>query len=291
MSTASAPSVEELWLRAPDQTALSVRRVRPVGTPRARLAWVHGLAEHGGRYLPTLEWFAARGFECAVLDLRGHGRSGGRRVFVRRFSDYLDDVEAFLGWAGRELGAAELPLFLLGHSMGGLVVARTLQDRLPRLPTLAGAALLSPFFEEKVVLPVWKVKAAYALSRAFPWVGLPIELDVAQLSQDPAVGAAYLADPLVSKKATARWYTEITQARALALTEAHTLRLPTVVIHGTQDGLVAVEGSKAFHSALGSKDKQLRLWDGLRHELLNEVEKEAVREFLLEWIEARVPAS
>src|SRR5690606_22097709 len=153
--------VDEVQLRSADQTALWTRRVRPVGAARARLAFVHGFGEHGGRYVRTLRWFAARGFDAHVLDLRGHGRSGGRRTFVRRWGEFLDDAEAFLAHVEgqRPLDGPRTPLFVVGHSMGGLVVARTLMDRRDRLPPLAGAALMSPFLKVKMPLPAWKTTA------------------------------------------------------------------------------------------------------------------------------------
>ncbi|MDC3379278.1 lysophospholipase, partial [Planctomycetota bacterium] len=103
----------ELELRSLDGTPLWVRSVRPE-TARAQLAFVHGFAEHGGRYQETLRWFAERGFNTAVIDLRGHGRSGGKRTFVRQWADYVDDVEAYLGHVAENSG--ELPTFLIGHS-------------------------------------------------------------------------------------------------------------------------------------------------------------------------------
>src|SRR5262245_16856987 len=111
--------LDELQLRSADQTSLWVRRVRPTSAARGRLAFVHGFAEHGGRYVSTLRWFASRGFDTHVLDLRGHGRSGGRRTFVNRWSDYLDDVEAYLTHveAQRPASGPRTPLFLIGHSM------------------------------------------------------------------------------------------------------------------------------------------------------------------------------
>src|SRR5262245_21259221 len=134
-------ALEELQFRSLDQTALWARRAR-AAAPRARVALIHGFAEHGGRYAATLSALAAGGLDAWVLDLRGHGRSGGRRTFVRAWTDYLDDVEAYLRHV--EQAGGETPLFLVGHSMGGLVVASALLARRERLPAVAGAVLLSP---------------------------------------------------------------------------------------------------------------------------------------------------
>ncbi|MCW8137725.1 MAG: lysophospholipase [Planctomycetota bacterium] len=288
MSTSPAPTalaVEEQQLRSADQTALWTRRVRPEGQSRARVAFVHGFAEHGGRYVPTLRWFAARGCEAYALDLRGHGRSGGRRTFVRRWGDFLDDVEAYLLHVAAH---GEGPLFLVGHSMGGLVVARTLQERRHRLPALRGAVLTSPFLKVKMPLPAWKTAAGRVLSRWLPWFRIPADLDVAQLSRDLEVGRAYLADPLVERGATARWYTEAMAAQEAALATASALDLPLLFMHGEDDGVVDVEGTRRLHAAAASQDKELRLWPGARHELFNETNKEEVWAHLLGWVERRL---
>lgn len=283
---------QELQLRSGDGTELFVRRVRPEGDVRARLWCVHGFAEHGGRYLTTLRWFAERGIECAILDLRGHGRSGGRRTYVRRFNEYLDDLQVFarhMGDLAQEEGG-DHPAFMLGHSMGGLVLARTLQDRLAALPKLTGAVLMSPFLAVAAELPTWKVVAGKVMSRIYPWLALPADLDPSHLSKDARVGEAYMADPLVVKTASARWYTETIAAHGLAAAQAAAITLPTLVMHGDDDHLAEPEATKRLFASLGSADKELVMWPGARHELFNEVEQLDVRERVLTWLEAHFPA-
>jgi alpha-beta hydrolase superfamily lysophospholipase len=293
MST-SALIEEEQQLRAADGTALFVRRVRPPQeSRRARLAWVHGVSEHGGRYLATMRWFAERGFDCAALDLRGHGRSGGRRVFVRRWHEYSEDVVSFLAHLAHEPSAegqegGATPLFLIGHSMGGLVVGRALQTHAERMPTLRGTVLMSPFFGIKVAVPGWKVALGRMLSRLLPWVSLPSDLDVSLLSKDEEVGRAYTEDPLVTDKVTARWYTEGMGTLGPMLADAGRIELPVLLMHGTDDGLTDPACTERVHAAVASPDKELKLWPGMRHELLNEVEKEQIRSHLSAWLEGRL---
>ncbi len=283
---AGALQEDEGLLRSTDGTALWVRRVRPAGPPKGRLAFVHGFAEHGGRYAETLRWFAARGWQASAVDLRGHGRSGGRRTFVRRFDEYLDDVEVFLrDAAGRPGEAAPGPLVLLGHSMGGLVVARTLEDRLARLPALAGAVLASPFLGVKMQLPAWKVGAARLLSRWLPFFRMPTDLDPDGLSRDPAIGRAYVADPLVSQTATARWYTETVAAQARALADAARLELPLLVWHGDDDPIVDGTVTERFVARAPGAGGRLHHWPGARHEVWNETNRDEVRAFALAWLE------
>jgi alpha-beta hydrolase superfamily lysophospholipase len=278
---------EAVKLRSADQTALHVTRVRPPeGKRRARLAWVHGVAEYGDRYLETLRWLAGHGFDCAILDLRGHGRSEGRRVFLKRFSEYLDDMQAYFAWQAEE--EPGLPLFALGHSMGGLVLIRTLQERLAALPPLSGAVPFSPYLELAAEIPAWKTGLAHLLSGLLPWFAMPTDLDPSLLSKDPLVGEAYMADPMVTKTATARWFTETLGETVEALSAASALSLPMLLMHGDDDGLAGLGGTQRFFAQLGSEDKELKLWPGARHELLNEVERADVREHLRGWLEARL---
>lgn len=276
---------DELALRSRDGTALHVRRVRPAGGARARLLLVHGFAEHGGRYGHVLSYFAGQGFECQVLDLRGHGRSGGRRTYVRRFADYVDDAETFLVGQGR--GLPELPLLALAHSMGGLVLLRTLQTRADLLPPLRGAAVSSPFLGIAAELPAWKTIAGKGLSRVWPAFRLPSDLDPSHLSRDPAVGQAYLADPLVVKSATSRWFTEILAAHRAVFEDAARVRVPLLLQHGTDDRLAETAATERLAARL-AVPHDLRLWPEMRHELMNEVGKEQVLEHLLRWFEARL---
>ncbi len=287
MTETSTVQEQELGIRSRDQTDLFVRRFSPREGGRGRLLWVHGFAEHSGRYVETLRWFAERGFDSWMLDLRGHGRSGGRRTFIRQFADYLDDMEAFYRYVAQQ-APEPVPQFGLGHSMGGLVLSRTLQARLDRLGTLRGAVILSPFLGVKVKLPSWKVAAAKVMSRIVPSFALPSDIDNSVLSKNPEVGLAYDADPLVVHHATARWYTETVGTHSVAIEGASGMNLPLLVMHGGDDGLADLEATERFAKRIASEDKEFKVWPGGRHELLNEVEKLEVREHILGWLEARL---
>lgn len=276
---------DELQLRSGDGTPLHVRRMRSREGSRARLLVIHGFAEHGGRYSHVLRWFAARGYEAAVLDLRGHGRSGGKRTFISRFADYVDDAEAF--FRALVAGPPALPSVALAHSMGGLVLLRTLQSRGDLLPPLRGAAVSSPFLALGARVPAWKSLLGKGLSRMWPSFRMPTEVHGEHLARDPAVGAAYMADPLVVKSATARWYTEVLAAQREAFAEAGQVRVPLLLQHGERDPLVDPAGTSRLAEAL-SVERHLRMWPELRHELFNEPEQEQVLAHVQEWFEARL---
>jgi alpha-beta hydrolase superfamily lysophospholipase len=272
--------VEEGQLRSRDGTRLFYRRVAASGTRRGRVLVIHGFAEHGGRYLHVLGGLAAKGFEAWALDLRGHGRSDGRRAFVRRFDDYLEDVHALVETAAQD--RASVPSFILGHSMGGLVSTRFVEER----PAgLKGLLLSSPFFRVKYPIPLVKRAAARVLTHVTPWLALPTGLDPDSLACDPEVGRLYMADPLVTHVATTRWFTETTGAQQVALAKAASLALPVLVVAGGSDPLVDPEATRRFFAHLETPDRTIRMWDALRHEILNEREKDEILAYVIEWLE------
>ena len=290
MNDTATDSEQEFRFPSKDDTEIFARRISPEGDPRGHLLWVHGFAEHSGRYLETFRWFARHGLESWMLDLRGHGRSGGEVVSIDRFSDYTDDLGAFYSHV---LGRDDLrgPIFCLGHSMGGLVLSRLLQDRSDgggASADLEGAVFLSPFMGLEMPLPAWKEKASQVLSRILPNLLLSSEFSTDVLSKDPEVGRAYDADPLITRGARSRWFTETVAAQSVAMSKAGQIDLPVLVMHGLDDDLAAVAATQKFYQAIGSEDREIKLWDDLRHELLNEIEKEQVRTHLLGWVENRL---
>jgi alpha-beta hydrolase superfamily lysophospholipase len=229
----------------------------------------------------VLRGLSAKGFEAWGLDLRGHGRSDGRRAYVRRFDDYLADLQALVDLAASDRGS--VPTFLLGHSMGGLVSLRFAQER----PSgIKGLAVTSPFLRVKMPVPVVKRAAAKVLSRVVPWLAMATQLDPEHLARDPEVGRLYMADPLVTHVATTRWFTEITgNGQPLAFARAASMALPVLFIAGADDKLVDPEATRELFDRLTMADRTLRMWEGLRHEVLNEPEKDQVLGVIVDWLE------
>lgn len=254
-------------------------------TPRGVVVLSHGVAEHAGRYRHVGEALVASGFAFFGHDHRGHGRSAGTRVFVERFSEYADDLEGAVRRAKDRFPG--VPVFLLGHSMGGLIAI----DHLLRHPdSVSGAILSGPGVEVGAKVPAWKDKLARVMSRIWPKLAVPTGIPAADISRDPATVAAYSADPLVTKKATARWYTEFldTQARAFAL--ASSIHTPLLVAWGGRDRLVNPNGIARWADAVGSADKTLMPYPELFHEVVNEPERAVVIGDMIRWLEARSPA-
>jgi lysophospholipase len=249
--------------------------------PWAVLLVVHGYAEHSGRYEEMGAWLARRGLAVHAYDQRGHGRSEGLRCHVDRFDEYLDDLSAVLSLvAGEHPGQ---PLALLGHSMGGLVVATFLAERRPAVgaAVTSGAALaLGPGVSRL------RIVSARLLRRVAPRLSIGSGLDPAGLSRDPEVVRAYLEDPLVFRTMTASLAAELLEAVGRAPSCAPRVAAPLLLLHGAEDPLCPSEGSRAFHDALRVPGKAFRSYPGLRHEIFNEPEREQVYADLIAWLEA-----
>jgi alpha-beta hydrolase superfamily lysophospholipase len=252
--------------------------------PRAAMLVVHGLAEHSGRYAHVGSWLAARGIAVHAYDHQGHGLSSGPRCHVRRFSDFLDDLEIALERTRR--AHRGLPLFVFGHSMGGLVVAALATERRPDVAGFAtsGAALLPPASFSRARL--WLLRAVRLLA---PRLSFENGLDAAGLSRDPAVVEAYLADPLVHRRITTSLAGELFTTMGRTLARAGAVERPLLALHGEEDPICPAEGSRSFAAAVPS-GRYLGL-PRMRHEILNEPEREAVLECLLEWVREVSPGA
>ncbi len=256
----------------------------PDGAVRADLIIVHGYAEHSGRYEHVGAWFAERGVAVHAYDLRGHGCSGGERVFVRSFDEHLDDLETFL--AG--VGDPERPRFLLGHSMGGGIVALYAAERQIGMHgvLLSGAVTQRPGGVAGVITSVLVLAG-----RAFPKVKLN-KLDAATVSRDPQVVAKYDSDPLVYReKMYAGTLSAMMRAASRIRKRAGRMGGPLLIMHGTEDALVSPEASRSLHEVAGADDKTLKLYEGLFHEILNEPEQRQVMADMLGWMEERIAAA
>lgn len=257
--------------------------------PRARVALLHGLAEHAGRYAALAHRLNAAGIELLAIDFRGHGRAPGKRVRIDRFDDYLLDAEALLNVAARKDGSPEnVPLFLMGHSMGGAIAALCAVERLTGSGhSLAGLILSSPALAPGRDVPRWMLTMSQIISRL--WPGFPaMKIDAALLSRNPAIVEANRNDPLVHHGSIpARTGAEMLLAMARIERGRAGLQVPLLVYHGTADKLTEPDGSRAFGAHAGSPDKTLTLYDESYHETMNDLDRDRVIGELIEWIQAR----
>jgi len=284
---------------ASDNLRLFERRWLPSGEPRAEVLLVHGFTEHGGRHASTAEVLAGRGFAVSAMDLRGHGKSDGPRCWIRGFDEYLRDLDTLFDRVIRR--AAGKPLFVLGHSLGGLITVLWYIRRQSNLPlprpregrgaredaNLGGLILSGPALQVGQQLFPWLRHLARLGSVLFPRLRL-VRMGGRSISRDPAVVAEFRDDPLVFHgRFPVRTGAEILRAGGLVRAEFERLDVPLLILHGTADRVAAVETSQELFQRAAATDKTLRLYPGLYHEVLNEPEKEQVRADLIEWIDRR----
>lgn len=246
---------------------------RPEGEPKAVLAICHGYAEHSGRYAQVAADLNARGYVVEALDLRGHGRSSGERVAIDSYDEYLDDVHGFLGRVRQRNPGKKV--FLLGHSMGGGVVVNYVIARDHRLDglLLSGAGMLGPRPQPNPSDPPPR----------------PAPLPANTISRDPAVVSAYENDPLVYRGVRNPKMAEASRpAYERVQARMDEISLPLLIMHGNDDLLVPYQGSEVLMERAVSKDKTLKLYPGLYHEILNEPERDQVVADVIAWLDARV---
>jgi len=276
-------SLEANTFRTYDGLSLATRRWAPSATPTAHVLLVHGYAEHCGRYDHVAETFVEQGAAVHAYDQRGHGRSEGRRAYVDRFEQYLADLDAFrLHVAPPE----DKPVFLFGHSMGGLVA---LLYVLNRRPEVRGLLLSAPALEVNPDLAPLLRRISQVLGRFAPTLPT-VRSPQGSISRDPAVIEDAMNDPLnYHGRTLARTGAELLRAGAEAQGRLHELRTPFLVLHGTADPLATPEWSRRLYEQAAAEDRTLRLYDGLYHETFNEPEQDEVLRDLGTWLAARCP--
>jgi alpha-beta hydrolase superfamily lysophospholipase len=255
----------------------------PDAPPRAVIVLSHGLGEYARRYDHVAQRFGDAGLVTYALDHRGHGRSGGKRMLVRDISEYTADFDTLVRIATREHHG--LKCVVLGHSMGGGIVFAYGVERpdnydmmVLSAPAVAAQELVSPLM----------IVAAKVLGALVP--GLPVqELDVAAISRDPAVVQAYNDDPLVYHgKVPAGVGRALLEVGETMPQRAPALTAPLLVVHGSDDRLIPVDGSRRLVECVGSTDVELKVYPGLYHEVFNEPERDQVLGDVVAWILKRL---
>ncbi|MCK9276130.1 MAG: lysophospholipase [Syntrophales bacterium] len=255
----------------------------PEEEPLAIILIVHGLAEHCGRYSNVIDYFTPRGYAFYGFDLPGHGKSSGTRAHLNRFADYTNALQSCHSMIKKH--HYHLPLFLLGHSMGGLIAARYLIDHQEEL---TGAVLSAPSIKVPENISPVTIFAGRILSFLVPSAGI-LTIDAEGVSRDPKVVTNYIQDPFVFRgKATARLSAELLDTMQYVMEAAAKITLPILVIQGSADKLVDPEGAKIFYNKAGSSDKKIIIYEGLYHEVLNEPEHGRVLEDLETWLSSHI---
>jgi acylglycerol lipase len=275
-------TAREHWL-AGAKGRLFARHWAAAGTPLAALVICHGFNAHSGHYARAAQGFAERGIAVTALDLRGRGQSEGERFYVDSFDDYAADLAQAVALA-RALSPT-LPLFVLGHSAGGVTAVSY------ALEAQAGlAGLICESFAYRVFAPDLALRLLRGASHVLPHTPV-LRLKREDFSRDPAWIAALAADPLVRDEVQ-----PVQTMAALARADERIgsafgrVRLPLLILHGTADRAAKPEGSQAFFNAAGSPDKTLKRYEGHYHDLLNDLDRDRVTNDIGNWIERRALA-
>ncbi|NND81011.1 MAG: alpha/beta hydrolase [Gammaproteobacteria bacterium] len=251
------------------------------GETKGIILLVHGLGEHCERYARLAEFVNNAGYAMCSIDLPGHGQSAGKRGHIDRFADF---ETAVLGLYENMNGLyPESDVFLLGHSMGGLIATHLLlqHQHLFKGAMLSGPAIQSPQTPSAVQLKIISI-----VGKILPRLGM-LKLDASQVSRDPAVVEDYMNDPLVSKsKLSARLLTEMFSSMQDCVEQAAAIRLPMLIMHGGADVMTAPEGAQLLYDSISSSDKTLKIYPGLYHEIFNEPEQLEIYAEMVAWLDA-----
>jgi len=253
--------------------------------PRALLIIVHGLSEHSGRYRKLQEELAEDEFASWAYDQRGFGKSTGDRTYVADYNDFLSDLKHVIAMVKQTYPA--LPLVIIGHSLGGLVAATFCAKQASE----ANGLILSALAYDVYPLPRMLRFLAMALNRLCPKRLIRYPSTGENLSHDPEIVRAFRADPLVQSAGTPRFYHEFFKMNRYLHNHADQIRLPTLILQGTDDTTVFPEGAQRLHDAIQSEKKHLIFYDRFYHEPFNEIGRERVLSDMIGWLNTLISDS
>lgn len=252
----------------------------PVAQPRARVLMLHGIREHSGRHLNTVQFLTSKNFEVIRFDFRGCGKSGGTRQYIDKFSDYVQDTIDVLHWSQRTL--KKLPLILHAHSMGGAVAVHFATHYGNQF---AGMSLSSPAYLPGSDISQWKVFVGRILAGALPGLRIPTGSDLGGVSRDVRVVEEYQNDPLCPPFNTLRQGDLVLRAMEKVPELVRQIRIPSFIVHGTSDRIIQPLGSYTILRNLGSPQKELHFLPGGFHESHNDLDKDLYFQHLNTWLD------
>jgi alpha-beta hydrolase superfamily lysophospholipase len=249
----------------------------PGENTKAVIILVHGLGEHVQRYIYWADLFKKEGIAFLGVDLPGHGRSDGKRGDIKSYALLGEMLDILIKSCNKTFPGC--PVYIYGHSLGGGIV---LEYLLRRNPKIKGAIVTSPFLRLAFEPPKIKLFIASVMKHLLPGLIQPSGLNSSHISHDKAVVEKYKTDPLVHGKISVSLFSESATAANYSLTHASELKVPTLLLHGSDDLILSPEGSREFAGKTGMVE--LKIWDGGYHELHNEPFKDEVFKYIINWI-------
>jgi acylglycerol lipase len=278
-------SPAERTLVTPDGSVLHLERHVAQGAHHGTLIMLHGFGVHCGIYRPVAAAFARAGLDVTAFDCRGHGRSTGRRGYVRRFHDFQDDLDLVIETA-RATSGPDARLALLGHSHGATIAV---DYALANRSSIAALVLASPYFALKLKVPIWKTMLGRVAGLAWPTLAVTSGVRSEDTTKDPLVRERLLNDPVAHHVATPRWYSEVRATQAHILSRASTLRVPTFMALAGDDRVVLTQAAQAFAEQAGSI-VEIKVYEQAFHELFLEPNWEQIVDDCASWLVARLAA-
>ncbi len=255
---------------------------QPAATEKAVVVITHGMGEHSGRYPHVLAHFAENGITACTYDLRGHGRSEGRRGYVGHYENFLSDLQHVFDHFQRK----DRPVFLYGHSLGGQITVNFL---VRHRPPVTGVILTSPWLDLAFRPPVWRLALAAVAAKIYPRLTQNAPPMEQNLSRDVEWLESLKAPGLAHRRMSAGLFTALVREAGKARRAAGKIKLPLLLMHGGDDPVTCVEASRAFLTAASSPDKELQIWPEMLHETHNELDRHKVLERASQWMLQRAP--
>lgn len=269
----------EFYIQSGSGTKVYAKSWIPDKNPIAVLAVMHGFGDHIGRYENFAAFFTRQRIAVIGLDLPGHGRSSGRRGHTSGIQVLLNHVQQLMLETRRRF--IDVPIILFGHSMGGNILLNYTLRHTSR--EIRGVIISSPWIRTTMFFGGWRGFAKRLIERFHPGFPMTIDLDPMELSRDPSVGKHYLEDPIKHNKISIRLYRDLLDSSLWIQENVKRISYPLLIMHGNEDRISPFE----FSSDLAEKIKDkvdLKIWNGMRHELHNEKGKEMVLKDQLSWI-------
>lgn len=266
-----------------DKTILAYQSWRPTFCEKV-IVIVHGLGEHSGRYIPLIEAMSQKSIGFYAYDQRGHGRSRGLKGHTPSFNHLADDLGKFLKLIS--VHEQNRPIFLFGHSLGGLVCLKYLVNLHRKggvIPT--GVMLSNPILNLALPVPQWKIVASRSFAKLMPRIRFHNEVSLAELSHDPKVGEAYMTDPLTHQKISAGMYCDMIKTMKDVQDEAGLVSSAMLFMVGSEDRIIDPKKTEEFYSNLNCDNKKLIVYPEYRHELIHEIGKEKVFSDMESWLD------